>query len=611
MPPRRACAGCFKRKIQCIRSDPERQCERCAKLHLDCASNREPHSRKDVLANQVAKLESRVAELEASLVQMRSEISTTPAAISLSTLRGNSEDTTGCISPYLQQNFTGAASVSLWTCIGQHWYFKGIPINSAQGREWLSSKIGQSVTLDGFHLFGSQKHHFSSASPPFTFPEKRTIEAFLTSYFTSPWRLLYPVIDAALVEDTLEAAYAGSKSAQVCLLAFIALCSRLKGSRVQLDDSDVYIRASHSYLPDILGQSTVESLQTVIMLQIYHLLSGQWGAAAELHPYACRAIHDLKGHILHPSRSDSAVDRRHRHIRNLFWLCYILDKDIALRYGRPPSLTREYYDLTLPDDWARVYHAPAGTTQGGMFFQDDSVCFSQDLCLAQIKERICQFLCSLDNSKLSDGLILSQVRQLDVDLERWRSSIPTDYRPKWSLSSEQPLVHPQMSFAQRVRCCHLQLEYNYLTTVIHTTVRRCGAVYAVEDNLPEDLHNVYHSSSDISLDASRTTLQIFKLHIDILQEDMFAHIAIYPPVAAMTLFMNILLHPSDQRIRNDLELLAGCATLFQDMAMEDLTSDDMDCIQELNRFISELVRLGNSAIWKAKRQLRSMTGIPS
>lgn len=365
------------------------------------------------------------------------------------------------------------------------------------------------------------------------------IEAFLNSYFTSPWRLIYPVIDAALVEETLTAAYTESRSAQVCLLAFMALCSRLKGSQVQLDDSDVYIRASYSFLPELLSQSTLESLQTVIMLvsqrfskqclfrtnksqQIYHLLSGQWGAAAELHPYACRAIHNLKGHISHPSVSKSAVDRRHRHIRNLFWLSYILDKDTALRYGRPPCLTREYCDLTLPDDLAMVYHAPAGTNQGGMFFQHDSVRFSQDLCLVQIKERICQFLCSLDNSKLSDGLILSQVRQLDVNLERWRSSIPTDYRPKWSLDSEQPLVHPQMSFAQRARCCHLQLEYNYLTTVIHTAVRRCGAVYAVEDNLPEDLHNVYHSSSDISLEASRTTLQIFKLHTNILQEDMFA-----------------------------------------------------------------------------------------
>lgn len=77
----------------------------------------------------------------------------------------------------------------------------------------------------------------------------------------------------------------------------------------------------------------------------------------------------------------------------------------------------------------------------------------------------------------------------------------------------------------------------------------------------------------------------------------------------MALFMNLLLHPSDQRARNDIDLLASCATLFQDIAVEGLTNDDMDCIQELNRFISELVRLGNSAIWKAKRQSKSTTGI--
>jgi hypothetical protein len=79
----------------------------------------------------------------------------------------------------------------------------------------------------------------------------------------------------------------------------------------------------------------------------------------------------------------------------------------------------------------------------------------------------------------------------------------------------------------------------------------------------------------------------------------------------MALFMNLLLHPSDPRARNDLDLLAGCATLFQDMPMADLTNNDIDCIQELNRFIFELVRLGNSAIWKAKREWRSTTGISS
>ncbi|KAF5632725.1 transcriptional regulatory [Fusarium sp. NRRL 52700] len=451
------------------------------------------------LASQVETLENRVAQLEAYLIQVRSEIlNATPVATTVPASRGDSEDTAGCISPYLQQEPENAASVSLWTCLGQHWYFKGIPINSAQGREWISSKVGETVSLDGFRLFGSHKHHFSSSSPVFTFPERQMIEAFLNSHFTSPWRLLYPIVDPELIEETLTAAYSESESAQVCLLVFMALCSRLKGSKLS---------ATITW-PEQSGKPP----------NGYHAC--QWGAAAELHPYACRAVYDLKGHIADPpasNGSDSAVDRP----------------------------------------------------------------------------------------------ILGQVRQLDGDIEAWRLRIPMDYRPKWSLSSEKPLIHADMSFVQSTRCINLQLEYKYLTTVIHTAVRRCGAEHAVNDDLPDDLHNVYHSSSDISLEASRTTLQIFKSYIDIFQEDMFGHIAVYPPVAAMALFMNLLLHPSDQRARKDLDLLVSCATLFQDMPIEDLTNDDMDCIQELNRFISELVRLGNSAIWKAKREWRSTTGISS
>ncbi|EXM20289.1 hypothetical protein RAB80_005685 [Fusarium oxysporum f. sp. vasinfectum] len=644
MPPKRACDVCFKRKIQCIKPDPEQPCEWCAHHDLECAVKRESQRKSDVsaaLSSHVQTLERRVSELEAALVQMRSEIRSSAVSASTptvnltspySTLGAHSDASSLCITPYSQQDSTGSGntanttSTAIWTCLGQHWYFKGIPINSTRGREWMSSKTGENVFLDGFRLFGSQAGNPSTSPALFSFPDRHTVEESLKSYFGSPWRIVYPVIDPVLIQDILAVAYddsqgpspEGKASSQACILAFMAMTSRLRGAHVQPLDGDVYVRSSQCYLSQVISQSTMETLQTVLMLQISHLLSGQWEAAATLHSHACRILYDLKGHISHPltpSGLDSAVDQsRRRHIRNLFWLCYIFDNDIAMRSGRPPCITRGYCDLTLPDDWARIYDGPAtgpGTPQGWIFSKGDTVCFSQDLDLSQLKERLCLFLCSLDNSSLSDGTILCHVRQLDVDLESWRSNIPVDYRPKLSVLPDQPLFNPQLPFPQRARCIHLQLEYNYLTTVIHTAVRRCGAVYAVHDNLPDDLHSVYHSSSDISLEASRTTLQIFKSHTDILQENVFGHIAFYPPIAAMALFMNILIHPLDQRARSDLDILVGCITLFQDMAMEELTNDDMDCIHELNRLVSELVRLGSSAIWKAKREWKSTTGISS
>jgi hypothetical protein len=227
------------------------------------------------LVSHVKTLERRVTELEASLLQMRSDIrasTSTPTAnltSPRSALGNHSEDTSVCISPCIQQKTAVSAPAEpypLWTCLGQHWYFKGVPVNSTKGREWMSSKVGENVSLDGFRLFGTQKRDLSSPPPSFSFPERHTVEEFLNSYFNSHWRLIYPIIDPGLVEDTLAEAYAESRGARVCLLAFMAMSSRLKGSQLQLNESDVYVHASHSYLPQLLSQGTLESLQTVLML---------------------------------------------------------------------------------------------------------------------------------------------------------------------------------------------------------------------------------------------------------------------------------------------------------------------------------------------------------
>jgi hypothetical protein len=222
--------------------------------------------------------------------------------------------------------------------------------------------------------------------------------------------------------------------------------------------------------------------------------------------------------------------------------------------------------------------------------------FAQDLQLSVLKENICLFLCSLANPNLQDGTILCHMRQLDLDLETWRQSIPLAFRPKLSPSPDKP----QMSSLHKRRRIHLQLEYNCLTTIIHTAIRRCGAAYATDESLPDGLHSVYHSSSDLTLEASRTTLSMFKEEY-LLEQDVFGHVAYYIPLAALALFLNILIHPLDKVAQTDLDILASSVTLFQHPQTFNLADSDLDSVQELSRFIAELVRLGNGAIGKAKR----------
>ncbi|KAM0403421.1 hypothetical protein ACHAQC_001029 [Fusarium culmorum] len=122
------------------------------------------------------------------------------------------------------------------------------------------------------------------------------------------------------------------------------------------------------------------------------------------------------------------------------------------------------------------------------------------------------------------------------------------------------------------------------------------------ESLPDDLHSVYHSSSDLSLEASRTTLQIFKDQDMLLQQDVFGHVAFYPPIAALALFLNILIHPLDEEARMDLDILSSSMISFQNSSSAKMTELDIDSVQELSHFISELVHLGESTIQKAKTE---------
>lgn len=70
----------------------------------------------------------------------------------------------------------------------------------------------------------------------------------------------------------------------------------------------------------------------------------------------------------------------------------------------------------------------------------------------------------------------------------------------------------------------------------------------------------------------------------------------------MSLFMNILIHPADPRVQVDLGILASTISIFQNAPAQILTHDEIEYIQEMNNFVTELVRLGNCAIWQARKE---------
>jgi hypothetical protein len=299
----------------------------------------------------------------------------------------------------------------------------------------------------------------------------------------------------------------------------------------------------------------------------------------------------------------SQNEQHDRHTRTLFWLCYVLDKDISLRTGHPPLLTEEYCDLTLPDDYTSLYELLPDSEQHLLESREVlTPYFPSDLRLSQVKEKTCRLLYSPQAFKVDDSQVLSRIRQLDHDLEDWRLSIPLTFRPKLTVLPNSLQFPPGMTHPQRLRCLHLQLEYLYLMTAIHAIVRRCGATHPDGVGLPDDLHSVVHSSSDLALEAGRSTLLFLKNPPSMLGEVPIWQIASYPPMAAMSLFANILIHPLQPEAQPDLDILATTVSTVQNISSSAMTDEGIDFLQETSEFVSELVRLGNAAIWKARRE---------
>lgn len=229
---------------------------------------------------------------------------------------------------------------------------------------------------------------------------------------------------------------------------------------------------------------------------------------------------ELGGHFIQsnkpPTPEDYLPAHQTRYIRELFWLCYVLDKDIALRTGLPPVLTSDYCDLTWPPQ-------SAATNSSGA--EECTRSFPNERNLSIIKEKFCYLLYSPAAFKVTDTQLLLNVRQLDDELEQWRLAIPSMMRPRLAVPPEQPLLAPAADFSQRIQYINLQLDYHYTLTAFHTAVGRCGTINE-DENVPEDLHCVMHSSIDISLEAGRSTLSFLQTSMGSLGAGAFRYVSL-------------------------------------------------------------------------------------
>ncbi|KAH6604241.1 hypothetical protein Trco_007687 [Trichoderma cornu-damae] len=290
--------------------------------------------------------------------------------------------------------------------------------------------------------------------------------------------------------------------------------------------------------------------------------------------------------------------------------CYISDKDLSLLSGLPPMLANEYCDMGAPEE-CPSHDAFLQADDIGEIARDRIIPFLPgDPHLGVLKEKIFRQLYSPSALRIIDSELLNRIRRLDDELESWRLSITPALRPKLSISPGNGLP-PARTFPSYLRSVQLQLEYHYLLTVVHTPVRRFGAAQDAYSSPPEELHSVMHSSIDLSLEASRSTLHLLNKPIAALEQETFWQILIYPLVAAMSLFVNILIHPVGPQAAADVESLSLTSKVVNEMRPRATLNHETGHNEQAGEFLRELSKLANGAVFKANSTMaldESLTG---
>jgi hypothetical protein len=219
-----------------------------------------------------------------------------------------------------------------------------------------------------------------------------------------------------------------------------------------------------------------------------------------------------------PALLSEGVDpRTQSHLRDIFWLAYTIDKDISLRTGQPPAFPDDNCDLSLPHGYVEQlytsmeYHHRSRELPGHPLFP-------VDLRLGIIKSRAYSALYSLKALQKSDAELLREIRELDDELERWRISVPLEWRPTMSFSQENP--DPNMS----MHSVMLRLNYHLCMTIIHQASSRCTAWAKGQSGVMEGIS----SSLALSVEASRSTLLYLEAAEHVLVDGVFWLVPISP-----------------------------------------------------------------------------------
>ncbi|KAI0122808.1 fungal-specific transcription factor [Xylariales sp. AK1849] len=322
-----------------------------------------------------------------------------------------------------------------------------------------------------------------------------------------------------------------------------------------------------AYLKNALGVFSELTMRNTDLLSVQALLGMALFMQGTPNPQpsflliaaAIRLSHSIGLHKRGSGFNLNSVEIEQR--KRVFWIAYMLDKDLCLRSGRPPAQDDDDMNVELPDAQPadNIGNIPLADGKGKMNL------FRVMAEMTTIESRVYKRLYSTKATKLSEGELLQTIGELDKELEDWKDQIPIDFRPEHEIkASHTPLI-------LHIVMLHFSY-YNCLTTIHRMSVHRGYwtsrlSNYAIQGLNAKPLNPRVFASAALCASAARATISLLKY---IPQGDFqCVWLILYFPVSALvTLFGNILQNPMDPRARSDTKLMSLVVTFLSSLGQE-------------------------------------------
>ncbi|KAK6074868.1 fungal specific transcription factor [Seiridium cupressi] len=383
----KACDLCYRRKIKCDGQIPH--CSTCVAFKSDCtykAASRKAPSRKQATAQRQLResaLQSRVQVLEDQLSTVLDKIER------LEKTSGSQQDAPCSTSRHVSENVSQTYQAPSSPVFELPPYMDVLPVVE--------------------HYLAT----FNSILPLF---HPGTLLQKVQTWYQNP-HSRNPVI-WALINVVLALGHHTSRPCDTSLI----------GNAV------TYLNNAQSVLTEvIMRDADLANVQVLLGLVVLFWTADDLGPALYLVSTALRLAHRLGFHSRKHSYQLSPIEALQRN--RVFWIAYILDRDISLRDRLPPVQLDKDIDLDLPpfeakDDLTGFIFAADGHTKMNFF--------RSRVDLATIQGKVYECVYSASAQKSTSEERAQHVAHISHMLDDWTSKIPPEFHTTKLLQADMP-----------------------------------------------------------------------------------------------------------------------------------------------------------------------------